>query len=428
MVADLPQYISGEGVSWIETWPWIQTAGLCGEEVTSDFEDLPRPGHGLTSASGPTEALREASRMFGLEWEDWDRVWFDREGVTLYTRTAWQGGSREYAAASLYLVYQGDPPRWDEAQSSVTYVCDEAEAARGGRPLPPPLYVELEGEQIDVRYGAVLALLDPGHLPDVDLERSCSWFNPGSVDHRYGRHQAMPHGLPAGTPTASDLPESLRTAAVRTRHERPLHGFEFLWVTEHRVMAFSRSPLEGSRNARLAEVREFALIQDNGDERWVELASGVVWDCSDATPKPMLVEPPNEIPASGGLSDMLSDMYGHVGDICVSHGVTDPPAGWELPHGVTEQSAPPPEVLQLLSQWDRGYQDYQHRWFSRYRIVLLYQAWAITSFGREVPIAFALDIRKAYSSESEREYWEIFEGTSIGPCDSEEEYEIVYER
>ena len=427
MLAPLPDYMSGEGVIWIEQWPWIQTAGLCGEEVTSELDELPKPGHGLTAMSQPTAALKEAASMLGLEWEDWERRWFDRNGVTLYRRTAWQGDSREYAAASLYLVYHGDPPRWDEAQSSILYICDEEAGDPEDRPLPPAIYVDLDGEQVDVRYGAVLALLNSTHLPGVDLERSCSSFSPGFVDHRVGQRRAVPHGLSLGMAAVSDLPISLMHLAVIYGQKTPLNQFEHLWVTEHRVMAFTRVPRQKRGRDLLAEVREFALFEDAGDQRWLELASGVIWNCSDPTPRPMLVEPPDEIPASGRLSDMLIGMYGRVDDFCASHGVTDPPAGWELPHGVTEQSEPPEEVLQLLSQWDRDYQDYQHRWFTRYRIVLLYQAWAITTVGREVPIAFALDIRRAYSSEDEREYWEIFEATSIGPCDSEEDYEIVYQ-
>lgn len=278
-VAELPEYLSGDGVSWIEQWPWVQTAGLCGEEATSDFGDVPRPGHGLTSASEPTAALRDAAGMLGLEWEDWERRWFDRDGLTLYRRTAWRGETHEYAGASLYLVYQGDPPRWDEAQSSIWYACDEA----GGehRPLPPPLYVELDGEPVDVRYGAVLALLNPSHLPGVDLERSCSWFNPGFVDHRVGRFQAEPHGLGTGAVTASDLPESLHSAVVEYGHERPLDEFDHLWVTEHRVMAFSRTPLDGGRYVHLGEVREFGVIEDGGESQWIELAHGVIWECGE---------------------------------------------------------------------------------------------------------------------------------------------------
>lgn len=426
-VAPLPEYLSGEGVIWIEQWPWIQTAGLCGEEVTSDFDELPKPGHGLTAMSQPTAALREAASMLGLEWEDWERRWFDRNGVTLYRRTAWQGDSREYAAASLYLAYHGDPPRWDEAQSSVLYICDEGGGDPADRQLPPPIYVELDGEQVDVRYGAVLAFLNSTHLPGVDLERSCSWFSPGFVDHRVGRRTAVPHGLSLGMAAVSDLPVSLMHVAVVYGQKTPLSQFEHLWVTEHRVMAFTRVARQKKGRARLAEVREFALFEDQGDERWIELASGSVWNCSEVTPTPMLVEPPTEMPPSGRLSGMLFGMYGDVPDFCGSHGITDPPEGWELPHGVTEHSQPPPEVLELLSQWDREYDDYQYRWFSRYRIVLLYQAWAITTFDRQVPIAFAIEIQRAYSVQDESEYWEIFESTSIGPCDSEEDYEIVYE-
>ncbi|MDE2967337.1 MAG: hypothetical protein OXS30_07635 [Chloroflexota bacterium] len=276
-VAELPEYLSGEGVSWIEQWPYIQTAGLCGEEAHSDFEEVPRPGHGLTSRTEPTAALREASSMLGLEWDDWERRWFDRDGVTLYRRSPWQGQSGEYAGASLYLVYQGEPPRWDEAQSSLLYAC-EGESGEA-RPLPPPLYIELDGERVDVRYGAVLALLNPTHLPGVDLERSCSWFHPGFVDHRSGRRQARPHGLSEGAVAASDLPESLLTAVIEYGHERPLDEFDYLWVTEHRVMAFARTPREGGRYSLLGEVREFGLIDDDGQEEWVELAHGVVWEC-----------------------------------------------------------------------------------------------------------------------------------------------------
>lgn len=278
-VAELPEYLSGEGVSWIEIWPWIETAGVCGEEAHSDFEEQPRPGHGLTSASEPPAALMEAAAMLGLEWEDWERRWFDRNGVTLYRRGAWQGESGEYGGASLYLVYQGDPPRWDELRSSIWYACGDADD--GEMPLPPPIHIELDGKQVDVRYGAVIALLNPTHLPGVDLERSCSWFHPGFVDHRYGRHEAGPHGLSVGVVTASDLPESLHAAVVQYGHERPLDDYEHLWVTEYRVMGFARTALEGSRFVRLGEVREFGLIEDDGEGRWVELAHGVVWDCGE---------------------------------------------------------------------------------------------------------------------------------------------------
>ena len=276
-VAALPEYLSGEGVSWIELWPWIRTAGLCGEEATSDFDELTRPGHGLTSASEPTPALSEASSMLGLEWEDWERRWFDRNGVTLYRRTPSQAASGEYVGASMYLFFPGDPPGCDEAQSSLLYACD-GEIGEN-RPLPPPLYIELDGERIDVRYGAVLALLNPTHLPGVDLERSCSWFYPGFVDHRSGRHQAKPHGLSEGAVAGSDLPESLHLAVVEYGHERPLDEFVYLRVTEYRVMAFARTPLSGNRYLRLGEVREFGLIEDEGEEQWTELAHGVVWEC-----------------------------------------------------------------------------------------------------------------------------------------------------
>lgn len=181
----------------------------------------------------------------------------------------------------LYLVYHGDPPGWDEAQLSVSYKCEGADADGEVRPLPPPIYVDLDGEQVDVRYGAVLALLNPTHLPGIDLERSCSWFRPGFVDHRTVRRQAKPHGLPQGATTASELSESLRAAAVKYGHETPLEEYEHLWVTEHRVMAFRRSLDEQSGSTVAARVREFGLIEYDAEERWIELASGSVWNCNE---------------------------------------------------------------------------------------------------------------------------------------------------
>ena len=290
LVADLPEYLSGEGVSWIERWPWIQVAGLCGEEVTSDLESLPMPGHGLTSESGPSDELRRAAAYLGLEWDDWEGRWFDRNSVTLYRRTVWIDSGREYAGASLYLMYHGDPPRWDEAQSSLLYRCPEGGGDNVGRPLPRSIYVDLDGEQVDVRYGAVLSLLNPTHLPGIDLEQSCSWVSPGFVDHGYGRYTAEPHGLSEGSVTVSELPASLLAEAVRYGHEMSLDKFEHLWVTEFRVMAFTRSARERSNGPRLAEVREFGLITEDGEERWVELASGVIWDCSNSGGAPSATE------------------------------------------------------------------------------------------------------------------------------------------
>ncbi|MXX49322.1 MAG: hypothetical protein F4088_02345 [Chloroflexi bacterium] len=430
-VAPLPEYLSGEGVIWIEQWPWIQTAGLCGEEVTSDFDELPKPGHGLTAMSQPTAALREAASMLGLEWEDWERRWFDRNGVTLYRRTAWQGDSREYAAASLYLVYHGDPPRWDEAQSSILYLCDEEAGDPADRPLPPAIHVDLDGEQVDVRYGAVLALLNSTHLPGVDLERSCSWFSPGFVDHRVGRRTAVPHGLSLGMAAVSDLPISLMHLAVMYGQKTPLNQFEHLWVTEHRVMAFTRVPRQKRGRARLAEVREFALFEDAGDRRWIELASGTVWNCSEVTPTPtpMLVEPPTEIPDEhGGIRLMLTRMYGRIDGFCVEDAVADFPEGWNLEHGLTADSAPPDELQDLLSRWEMSYGDYQYRWFDRFRIVLMYHAWVVTDIGSQGAIAFALDIRRGYDAEADREFWEAIETASVAPCDFfNEQYEIVFE-
>ena len=273
-VAELPEYLSGEEVSHILSWPWIQGANLCEEVAISELVDLPRPGHGLTSVVEPTEELRQASVYLGLEWEDWEGRWFDRNSVMLYRRTAEVSESAEFNAASLYLIYLGDPPQWDEAQSSVLYACDEVGGDKGGRPLPPPIYVELDEEQVDVRYGAVLALLNPTHLPGIDLEAKCVEMSPGSVDHRYGRRTAIPHGLPQGTVTASELPKSLMI-------EGALSDSEHIWVTEFRVMAFTHTPRVKSRFTRLAEVSEFALIEDDGEERWIELARGLIWACDD---------------------------------------------------------------------------------------------------------------------------------------------------
>ena len=271
--ADLPEYLSGEGVSWIENWPWIQTSGLCGEEVTSDFEELASPGHGLRSNGEPSAELRRASSYLGLEWEDWEGRWFDRNSVTLFRRTPWTTGRSEFAGGSLYLIYHGDPPRWDEAQSSVLYECDQPGSEVEDRLLPPPIYVNLDGERVDVRYGAVLALINPTRLPGVDLEANCVWMYPGSIDHRYGRRQAKPHGLAQGRLTVSDLPSGLRIYIPET--------FEHLWATEHRVMAFTRMPRQGRGFTNLVQVLEYGLFEDEGEERWHELASGSVWECGD---------------------------------------------------------------------------------------------------------------------------------------------------
>ena len=269
--AALPEYFSGEGVSWLLQWPWLDTSGLCGEEVTSNFEDLPRPGHGLTSEDPPSDELRVASRYLGLEWEGWEGRWFDRWSVTLYRRTPWTNGSRRYVAAARYLVHHGDPPRWDETQSELVYECDGPDAP--ARASLEPIHIDLDGRQVDVRYGAVVALITPKRLPDIDLEANCVEISPGSIEHRYGRHQAKPHGLAPGTLTASDLPPGLRGFVLEV--------YEHLWATEHRVMAFSRTPLEANRVTYLARVREYGLIGDDGEERWVELASGSVWTCGD---------------------------------------------------------------------------------------------------------------------------------------------------
>ena len=52
-----------------------------------------------------------------------------------------------------------------------------------------------------------------------------------------------------------------------------------------------------------------------------------------------------------------------------------------LDFGVGDE--PPVELLELFESGQRGYEDYQYRWFGSRRLLLMYQEWFVTPGGRE---------------------------------------------
>ncbi len=138
---------------------------------------------------------------------------------------------------------------------------------------------------------------------------------------------------------------------------------------------------------------------------------------AEAQPKPMLVEPPTRVAGTPPLR-LLQRMYGHIEDLCWEHSEPAYDADSRrisLDFGVGDE--PPVELLELFESGQRGYEDYQYRWFGSRRLLLIHQEWFVTPGGREGPRASTSEIFKFESSDGST-FWGRGEGAAVYPCDA----------
>ncbi len=117
-------------------------------------------------------------------------------------------------------------------------------------------------------------------------------------------------------------------------------------------------------------------------------------------------------------SALLKSLYGYGGsdELCWEEVTSDRYTDViQVPLGFSDPSQAPEELVELFAGKRVTYIEFQHQWVSKFRALLFHQNIVVTSEGRSVPAAFAVDVRRFQEKDGE-EFWEVVESASLYPC------------
>lgn len=125
-------------------------------------------------------------------------------------------------------------------------------------------------------------------------------------------------------------------------------------------------------------------------------------------------------PSSGASSPwtLLQRMYGDIEGLCWEDVTSDRDAETEqIPLGFSESDSPPQDLVEYFEAQNHGYNEYQYKWISSMRVLLLRQVLVDTESGSQGPYASAVEVFR-FRGANGNEFWETGDAATVYPCDA----------
>ena len=111
-------------------------------------------------------------------------------------------------------------------------------------------------------------------------------------------------------------------------------------------------------------------------------------------------------------------MYGEIEGLCWEDVTSDRDAETEqVPLGFSESDPLPRDLIEYFEARNLSYDEYQYKWISSTRILLLRQVLVDTESGSQGPYASAVEVFR-FRGANGNEFWETGDAATVYPCDA----------